>query len=150
MGECVCAKSLQLCLTLCDPEDYSSPGSSVHGILQVKNIGVDCHALLPRIFLTKWLYQHLLCILQWQEVSLPLASSGKPIMCRLSAKSLICNDLIQSTQELLTKVIMIQLKALRLYAINNWSSTLLTEDAKFQSVLLQSKISTQTKKLPIF
>ena len=53
MGECVCAKSLQLCLTLCDPEDYSSPGSSVHGILQVKNIGVDCHALLPRIFLTK-------------------------------------------------------------------------------------------------
>ena len=24
----------QLCLTLCDPTDYSLPGSSVHGILQ--------------------------------------------------------------------------------------------------------------------
>ena len=31
---CVCAKSLQLGLTLCDPMDCSSPGSSVHGILQ--------------------------------------------------------------------------------------------------------------------
>ena len=31
---CMHAKSLQSCLTLCDPMDYSSPGSSVHGILQ--------------------------------------------------------------------------------------------------------------------
>ena len=29
-----CAKSLQLCLTLCDPMDGSPPSSSVHGILQ--------------------------------------------------------------------------------------------------------------------
>ena len=29
-----CAKSLQLCLTLCDPMDDSPPSSSVHGILQ--------------------------------------------------------------------------------------------------------------------
>ena len=28
--------SLQSCPTLCDPMDYSSPGSSVHGILQAK------------------------------------------------------------------------------------------------------------------
>ena len=27
-----CAKSLQSCLTLCDPMDYSPPGFSVHGI----------------------------------------------------------------------------------------------------------------------
>ena len=33
---CYCAKSLQLCLTLCDPMDCSPPGSSVHGILQAK------------------------------------------------------------------------------------------------------------------
>ena len=26
----------QLCLTLCDPIDYSPPGSSVHGILQAR------------------------------------------------------------------------------------------------------------------
>ena len=31
-----CAKSLQLCPTLCDPMDYSPPGSSVHGILQAR------------------------------------------------------------------------------------------------------------------
>ena len=31
----VSAKSLQSCLTLCDPMDCSPPGSSVHGILQV-------------------------------------------------------------------------------------------------------------------
>ena len=28
------AKSLQSCPALCDPMDYSLPGSSVHGILQ--------------------------------------------------------------------------------------------------------------------
>ena len=33
---CACAKLLQLCLTLCDPMDYSLPGSSVHGILQAR------------------------------------------------------------------------------------------------------------------
>ena len=35
---CVCmhAKSLQLCLTLWDPTDYSPPGSSVQGILQTR------------------------------------------------------------------------------------------------------------------
>ena len=30
------AKSLQLCLTLCDPIDGSPPGSSVHGICQAR------------------------------------------------------------------------------------------------------------------
>ena len=30
------AKSLQLCLTLCNQTDYSPPGSSVHGILQAR------------------------------------------------------------------------------------------------------------------
>ena len=36
IGLCVCAKSLQLCPTLCNPMDCSSPGSSVHGILQAR------------------------------------------------------------------------------------------------------------------
>ena len=31
---CMCAESLQLCLTLCDPMDCSPPGSSVYGIPQ--------------------------------------------------------------------------------------------------------------------
>ena len=31
-----CAKSLQLCLTLCNPTDCGLPGSFVHGILQAR------------------------------------------------------------------------------------------------------------------
>ena len=34
MGENVTAKSLQSCLTLCDPVDGSPPGSPIPGILQ--------------------------------------------------------------------------------------------------------------------
>ena len=33
---CACAKSLQPCPMLCDPIDYSLPGSSAHGILQAR------------------------------------------------------------------------------------------------------------------
>ena len=33
---CMCARSLQLCLTLCDLLDCSPPVSSVHGILQAR------------------------------------------------------------------------------------------------------------------
>ena len=48
---CMHAKSLQLCLTLCDPMDCSLPGSSDHGIHSPgKNIGMDCHFLLQGIF----------------------------------------------------------------------------------------------------
>ena len=43
----------QLCPTLCDPMDYSPPGSSVHGDSPGKNTGVGCHALLQGIFPTQ-------------------------------------------------------------------------------------------------
>ena len=33
---CVCAKSFQLCPTLCNPMDCSLPGSCIHGILQAR------------------------------------------------------------------------------------------------------------------
>ena len=33
---CVCVLVAQLCLTLCDPTDYSQPGFFVHGILQAR------------------------------------------------------------------------------------------------------------------
>ena len=36
---CVCAQLLQLCPTLWGPMDCSSPGSSVHGILQARILG---------------------------------------------------------------------------------------------------------------
>ena len=35
-GEYVCAKLIQLDLTVCDSTDCSPPGSSVHGILQAR------------------------------------------------------------------------------------------------------------------
>ena len=38
------AKSLQLCLTLCDLIDSSPPGSSVHGIFQAKALEWDAIA----------------------------------------------------------------------------------------------------------
>ena len=40
----------QSCPSLCDPMDFSSPGSSVHGILPGKNIGLDCHSPLQLPF----------------------------------------------------------------------------------------------------
>ena len=43
----------QSCPTLCDPIDYSPPGSSVHGDSPGKNTGVGCHALLQGIFPTQ-------------------------------------------------------------------------------------------------
>ena len=46
-------KLLQSCLTLCDPMDYKPTISSVHRILQTKNTGVGCHALLQGIFPTQ-------------------------------------------------------------------------------------------------
>ena len=39
----VCATSLQSCPTLCNPMDCNPPGSSVHGILQVRILsGLPC------------------------------------------------------------------------------------------------------------
>ena len=45
----------QSLLTLCDPVDYTLPGSSVHGDSPGKNTGVSCHALLQGIFPTQGL-----------------------------------------------------------------------------------------------
>ena len=49
---CVCLVT-QSWLTLCDPMDCSPPGSSVLEDSPGKNSGVDCPALLQRIFLTQ-------------------------------------------------------------------------------------------------
>ena len=50
---CVLCLVAQSCLTLCDPMDCNSPGSSVHGDSPGQNTGVDCHALLHGIFPTQ-------------------------------------------------------------------------------------------------
>ena len=70
---CACAKSFQLCTTLCDPVDCSPPGSSVHGDSPGNNTGVGCYALLQGIFPTQGSNLHLLHLLHWQVGSLPPA-----------------------------------------------------------------------------
>ena len=57
---CMCAKSLQPCLTLCDPMDCSTPGSSVHRESPGKNTGMGCHVLLQGFFLAQGLNQSLM------------------------------------------------------------------------------------------
>ena len=78
---CVHDKSLQSCLTLCDPMDCSPPGSSVHGIFPGKNTGEGCQTLIQGIFLTQGLNLCLLCLLHWQAGSLPLEPLGTPNLC---------------------------------------------------------------------
>ena len=81
MFVCTHAKSLQLCLTLCNTIGYSlrllcpwdSPGN---------NTGVDGHVFLQGLFRTQRLNLHLLPMLHWQEGSLPLA----PLDAALFAK----------------------------------------------------------------
>ena len=75
---CVPVKLLQSCWTLCNPMDYSLPGSSVHRDSPVKNTGVDCHALLQGIFPTQGLNLHLLYLLYWQAGSYHQAPPGNP------------------------------------------------------------------------
>ena len=75
------AKSLQLCLTLCDPMDCSLPGSSIHRDSPGKNTEVGFHAFLQGIFPTQGLNPRLLHLLHWQADSLPLVPPGKPHMC---------------------------------------------------------------------
>ena len=66
----MCAKSLQSCLTLCNPLDCGPPGPSGYGIFQAR---MGCHDLLQGIFST----QCVSCIGR-QVFSLPLALPGKP------------------------------------------------------------------------
>ena len=63
------AKSIQLCVTLCDSMDHSPPGSSVHGILQERILEIP----LQGIFLIQGLNPHLLWLLHCRQILLPLS-----------------------------------------------------------------------------
>ena len=71
---CVLCSVAQLCPTLCDPMDYSSPGFSVCEIFAGKNTGMGWHFLLQGIFPTQGSNLRLLCFLHWQAGSLSLAA----------------------------------------------------------------------------
>ena len=68
-----------LCLTLCDPTDCSSPGSSVHGILQariLKWVAFPPRGDLPNPGIEPWSPE-------LQAASLPSKLPGKPPLRRL-------------------------------------------------------------------
>ena len=66
------SKSVQLCLTLCDPMGYIPPGSSVQGLLQARiNTVMGSFFLLQGIFPPQGWNPCLLHLLPWQVGSLP-------------------------------------------------------------------------------
>ena len=73
-NEVCCGLVAKSCLTLCNPMDYSPPGSSIYGIFQARiPEWVGNHLLLQGIFPTQELNPHLL---HWQKDSLPLSHLG--------------------------------------------------------------------------
>ena len=82
------AKSLQSCVTQCDPIDGSPPGFPCPWDSPGKNTGVGCHFLLQGLFPTQGSNTRLLSLLHWQVGSVPLAPPRKPLYCwRVSADS---------------------------------------------------------------
>ena len=70
----VCVLVAQLCLTVCDPMNYSLPGLSVHGILQARIlewIPIPFPEDLPNPGIEPWSPAS-------QAVSLPLELQGSP------------------------------------------------------------------------
>ena len=84
---CMCSKSLQSCLTLCDSMDHSLPRSSVHGILQARILELGCHFFLQGVLPTQGSCSCLLCLLHWQAGSLPLVPPGKPYQSHTQLKN---------------------------------------------------------------
>ena len=65
----------QSCLTLCNPRDCTSPGSSVHGDSPGKNTRVDCHAFFQGIFPTQRSKPRLL---HYRQILYRLSHQGSP------------------------------------------------------------------------
>ena len=73
-------KSLQLCPTLCNPMDCSSPGSSVHGVLQARTLE---WAAMPSSRGSSWPRDrtcmfYIICI---GSGFFPTSAPGKPTFC---------------------------------------------------------------------
>ena len=129
-GACVHAKSLQSCPTLCNPMDYSPPGSCAHGILQARIlewVALPVEIALPllqEIFPTQRSNLHLSCLLHWQVGSLPLAPPGKPMILSIlyveGLDSFACTYLYQQTFD--HSIFPIQVLPLRCFI---WASTIL-------------------------
>ena len=83
------AKSLQLCLTLCDPIDGSPPGSSIHGVFQERVLewgAITFSAFTPYLFSIKTISG------RFQGTS-NMNSERKEIRCLKKKSSVIKNEL---------------------------------------------------------
>ena len=77
-NDSMCVSVARLCQTLCDPVDYSLPGSSIHGILLARILICGLHFLFQGFFPTQGSNPHLPCLLNWQMSSLPPGPPGSP------------------------------------------------------------------------
>ena len=102
---CVLAKSLQSCLTLCEPMDHRPSGSmaTVHGILQARILEwVAIPSSRGSSQSRNWIPISL-CFLHWQSRSLPLVPPGKLDIGVSSVSSVaqscptLCNPMNHST-----------------------------------------------------
>ena len=75
-NECMYAKSLQSCPTLCDPMDYSPLGSSVHGLLCPSLGDLPDPGIKPSSLMSPALGRG----------PLPLAPPGKPLPSRYTLR----------------------------------------------------------------
>ena len=74
---CVCVHArVRVCLTLCNPIDYSPSGSPVHGVFQAKIL--KCFAISYSSLPNPGIEPESLCLQFWQADSLPLVPPGKP------------------------------------------------------------------------
>jgi len=75
---CACILSHFSRVQLCDPMDYNSlPGSFAHGILQARILEWVAIPFSRDLFQPRDWTRISLCLLHWQEGSLPLAPLGK-------------------------------------------------------------------------
>ena len=101
---CMCATSLQLYPTLCDPADCSLPGSSVDGLLQARILE---WAAMP----TFWPGERtrsLLHLLDWHVGSLPLAPPRKPCISISNGKLQCCKNCNYFCTNLILSVTLLQ------------------------------------------
>ena len=85
----VCS-DIQLCPTVCNPMNYSPPGSSVHGMkIPGKNTGMGCHAILQGNLSDAGIETMSPASPALQAESLPLSHQGSPLTLTCSDEILV-------------------------------------------------------------
>ena len=97
-GQCMCAKSLQLCPTLCSSMDSSPPGSFVHGILQARIL--EWVAMPPSRGSSQtrdWIHVSYVSCIGWQ-VFYYLCHLGSPQAVKQHSKALLEAEVASPTR----------------------------------------------------